>query len=69
MLNKNDILTLIKKLIIKILNLKLLIIWEYQNIKTFLQKNALQVVLKKCFYDKKKLKCCPTICKNIRHWK
>ena len=53
MLNKNDILTLIKKLIIKILNLKLLIIWEYQNIKTFLQKNALQVVLKKCFCDKK----------------
>ena len=53
MLNKNDILTLIKKLIIKILNLKLLIIWEYQNIKTFLQKNTLQVVLKKCFYDQK----------------
>ena len=40
MLNKNDILTLIKKLIIKILNLKLLIIWEYQNIKTFLQKKC-----------------------------
>ena len=53
MLNKNDILTLIKKLIIKILNLKLLIIWEYQNIKTFFQKNSHQVVLKKCFYDQK----------------
>ena len=38
--------TLVKK-IIKILNLKLVILSEYQNIKIFLQKVTLQIVLKK----------------------
>ena len=36
-----------KKLIIKILNLKLRILLEYQNIKTFLQKAIFQISLKK----------------------
>ena len=35
------------KLIIKILNLKLVILLEYQNIKTFLQKAMFQIGLKK----------------------
>ena len=34
---------------IKILNLKLVIFLEYQNIKTFLQKVTLQIGLKKFF--------------------
>ena len=38
-----------KKIIIKILNLKLMIFLEYQNIKTFLQKVMFQVGLKKFF--------------------
>ena len=37
---------LIKKIIIKILNLKLVILLEYQKIKMFLQKVTLQVGLK-----------------------
>ena len=41
------ILTLVKKLMIKILNLKLVIILEYQSTKTFLLKNILQIGLKK----------------------
>ena len=41
------ILTPVKKLIIKILNLKFLILLEYQNIKIFLQKVALQIGQKK----------------------
>ena len=41
------ILTVVKKLIIKILNLKLVILLEYQNIKTFLQKAEFQIGLKK----------------------
>ena len=45
-LNETHILTLVKKLIIKILNLKLLILIEYQNIKILLQKAALQIGLK-----------------------
>ena len=36
-----------KKLMIKIRNLKLLIMLEYQNIKLFLQKVTLQISLKK----------------------
>ena len=35
------------KLVIKILNLKLKILLEYQNIKTFLQKAMFEIVLKK----------------------
>ena len=45
--NQAHILTLVKKLIMKILNLKLVILLEYQNIKTFLQKSMFQVGLKK----------------------
>ena len=45
-LNETHILTLVKKLIIKILNLKLLILIEYQNIKILLQKATLQIGLK-----------------------
>ena len=36
-----------KKLIMKIVNLKLVILLEYHNIKTFLQKVTLQIDLKK----------------------
>ena len=45
--------TLVKELIIKILNLKLVIWLEYQNIKTFLQKVTIQVCLNKLFVIKK----------------
>ena len=38
-----------KKLMIKILNLKLVILLESQNIKTFLQKALFQIGLKKIF--------------------
>ena len=41
------ILTLVKKLMMKILNLKLVILLEYQNIKTFLQKTMFQIGLTK----------------------
>ena len=41
------ILTRVKKLMIKILNLKLVILIEYKNIKTFLQKAIFQIGLKK----------------------
>ena len=40
---------LVEKLIIKILNLKLLIFLEYQNIKTLLQETMFQIDLKKFF--------------------
>ena len=46
---------LIKKIIIKILNLILAIMWEYQNTKTFLQKITFQIGPKK-FLLLKKLK-------------
>ena len=41
------ILTLVKKLITKILNLKLVILLEYQNINIFLQKFTFQIGRKK----------------------
>ena len=41
------ILILVKKLMIKILNLKLVIMQEYQNIKAFLVKAIVQIGLKK----------------------
>ena len=44
--------SLVKK-IIKILNLKLVVLSEYQNIKIFLQKVTLQIVLKKFLWLKK----------------
>ena len=58
--NQAHILTLVKKLIMKILNLKLVILLEYQNIKTFLQKAMFQIGLKK-FLWLKKLK---TLCRG-----
>ena len=47
MLNQAHILTLVTKLMIKILNLRVVIFLEYQNIKTFLQKAMLQIGLKR----------------------
>ena len=41
--NQTHILILVKKLIIKVINLKLVIFLEYQNIKNFLQKVTLQI--------------------------
>ena len=45
--NQTHILTLIKKLIIKILSSKLVILLQYQNIKMFLQKVTLKIHLKR----------------------
>ena len=46
--NKIDkYMAVVKKLMIKILNLKLVILLEYQNIKIFLQKIKLQIGLRK----------------------
>ena len=53
MQNQTHILTLVKKLILKILNLKLVILLEYQNIKIFLQKFTLKIGLKKFLWFKK----------------
>ena len=47
-----DILTLVKKLMIKILNLKLVVLLEYQNKKSFLQMFTLQICLKKFWWLK-----------------
>ena len=47
--------TLVKKLIIKILNLKLLLQLEYQNKKTFLQNPLFQSGLRKFFLKDKKV--------------
>ena len=47
MQNQADILPLVKKLMINILNLLLVILLEYQNIKTFLQKAMFEIGLKK----------------------
>ena len=49
------VLTLIKKLMIKNINLKLVILLEHQNRKTILQKAIFQIGLKK-FWRLKKLK-------------
>ena len=46
---------ILKQLIIKILNLKLVILLEYQNMKILLQKAMFQIGLKK-FFSLKKLK-------------
>ena len=53
MKNQTRILTLVKKLIIKILRVKLVTLLEYQNTKTVLQKIALQIGLKKILWLKK----------------
>ena len=47
MLRIIPILTLIKKLIIKILNLKIVIMWEFPKIKIFLLQDTHQIGLKK----------------------
>ena len=46
MSNQAHIFTPVKKLMIKILKLRLVILLEYQNIKTFLEKAMFQIVLK-----------------------
>ena len=60
MQNEAHILTLVKELMTKIVNLKLMIFLEYQNIKTFLQKAMFQIGLKK-FLRLKKLQ---TLCRR-----
>ena len=45
----NTYINIIKKLIIKILNLKLVIMQEYQNTKTFLLMDIPQIDLKRFF--------------------
>ena len=60
MQNEAHILTLVKELMTKIVNLKLMIFLEYQNIKTFLQKAMFQIGLKK-FLRLKKLQ---TLCRG-----
>ena len=53
MKNQTYILTLVNKLMIKILNLKLLMLLEYLNIKTFLQKRLQAKLVWRGFCDKK----------------
>ena len=60
MWNQTHKLTLVKKLMMKILNLKLVRFLEYQNIKTFLQKAMFQIGLKKFLWLEK--------VKNIVAW-
>ena len=55
MKNETHILTLVNKLMLKILNLKLVILLEYQNIKRFLQKAMLQIGLKFLLLQKLKI--------------
>ena len=50
--NKTHILTLVKKLMTKTLNLKLVIMLEYQNIKTYLEKVMFEIGQKKHFVIK-----------------
>ena len=47
MLEKIHILSLVKELMIKILNLKVVIIWKFLNTKIFLLKDTHQIGLKK----------------------
>ena len=51
--NQAHILTPVKKLMMKISNLTLVILLEYQNIKTFLQKTMFEIGLKNVFVIKK----------------
>ena len=53
MKNQTYILTLVNKFMIKILNLKLLMLLEYLNIKTFLQKRLQAKLVWRGFCDKK----------------
>ena len=50
MLSRVHILALTLKIMILILNLKLEILWEYQKIKTVLQKATLHIGQKKKFF-------------------
>ena len=52
-INSRTYKTLVNTLAIKILNLKLVILLEYQNIKTYLQKAMFQIGLKKLLSLKK----------------
>ena len=47
MLSRVRLLNMLLKMMTKILNSKLVIMWEYQNINTFSQRAALQIGLKK----------------------
>ena len=49
----NNVLTLVKKLIIKTQTLELVTLLEYQNVKTFLQKVMFQIGLKRFLWLKK----------------
>ena len=53
MWNQTHKLTLVKKLMTKILNLKSVRFLEYQNVKTFLQKSMFQIGLKKFLWLEK----------------
>ena len=55
MKNETHILTLVNKLMLKILNLKLVILLEYQNMKRFLQKAMFQIGLKFLLLQKLKI--------------
>ena len=55
MKNETHILTLVNKFMLKILNLKLVILLEYQNMKRFLQKAMFQIGLKFLLLQKLKI--------------
>ena len=58
-INKTHMLTLVKKLMVKIRNLKLVIMLEDQNIRMFFQKVTLQIGMNKFLWLKKlKILCC-----------
>ena len=52
-----SILTLVLKIMIKTLNLRLVTMKEYQNSKIFLQKTMFQIGRKRCFWLKKFKRC------------
>ena len=60
MSSQTHILTLIKKIKRKVLNLELAIMSEHENIKTFLQKAMFQIGLKK------KTLCCGHVISDLR---
>ena len=56
--NQTHILALVKKLMIKMLNLKLVILLEYQNMTIFPQKTMFRIGLKMFLWLKKLNKLC-----------
>ena len=52
-----SILTLVLKIMVKTLNLRLVTMNEYQNLKIFLQKAMFQIGQKRCFRLKKVKRC------------